>query len=76
MTHELIHAYDFCRSEFDLGGAGGRACSEVRAAHLSGDCGVLNEFMRGNWGGLVPFKGGFQVGFFSVVFGGLAIMKG
>jgi mitochondrial inner membrane protease ATP23 len=39
MAHELIHAFDFCRRRFDYdGNAIQVACSEVRAANMSGDC--------------------------------------
>ena len=60
LSHELIHAYDHCRIEWqedsnllcigivfvDLRHL---ACSEIRAANLSGDCKWSREFMRGNW---------------------------
>ncbi|GAB0489086.1 hypothetical protein MMPV_000302 [Pyropia vietnamensis] len=50
LTHELIHAYDDCRGEVDWGRCAHHACSEVRAAALSGDCAFLREVVaRGNW---------------------------
>lgn len=49
MTHELVHAFDYCRSQFDMGSCRQRACSEVRAANLSGECRWTREVMRGNW---------------------------
>lgn len=49
LTHELIHAYDFCRaSNLDLTNCQHHACTEIRAANLSGDCALGMEFMRGN----------------------------
>lgn len=35
------------------------ACSEIRAASMSGDCRWVNEFLRMNWGRslLAPFRG-------------------
>jgi inner membrane protease ATP23 len=38
LTHELIHAYDDCRSTVDWDNLEHLACSEIRAANLSGDC--------------------------------------
>eukprot|EP00960_Hanusia_phi_P011310 330485-Hanusia_phi.AAC.1 len=38
MTHELIHAYDHCRAYVDWSNCVHHACSEIRAANLSGDC--------------------------------------
>lgn len=50
LTHELIHAYDDCRGEVDWGRCAHHACSEVRAAALSGDCAFLREVVaRGHW---------------------------
>ena len=58
MIHELFHAYDFCRHKFNFEkDALQVACSEVRAANMSGDCRWTNEFMRG----YVAFKGHHQV---------------
>jgi inner membrane protease ATP23 len=45
IVHELIHAYDDCRGQ--LKSAENIACSEIRAAHLSGDCDLLQELFRG-----------------------------
>ena len=48
--HELIHAYDYCTKDFDPKTDGpAMACTEVRAASLSGDCRWRNEFLRGHW---------------------------
>eukprot|EP00882_Tetradesmus_deserticola_P011266 GHRQ01011917.1.p1 GENE.GHRQ01011917.1~~GHRQ01011917.1.p1 ORF type:complete len:219 (+),score=72.59 GHRQ01011917.1:97-753(+) len=49
VAHELIHAYDFCRaSNLDLTNCHHHACTEIRAANLSGDCSFSQEFVRGN----------------------------
>lgn len=49
MVHELIHAYDHCRAHVDWKDCLHIACSEVRAANLSGDCSYLNEARRRNF---------------------------
>ncbi|EDO34675.1 predicted protein, partial [Nematostella vectensis] len=38
LTHELIHAYDYCRVKYDPDNLKHLACTEIRAANLSGDC--------------------------------------
>lgn len=39
MRHEMIHAYDHCRAkDLDWNSCRHHACSEIRAAVLSGDC--------------------------------------
>jgi inner membrane protease ATP23 len=49
LTHELVHAYDFCRArDLDLRDCRHHACTEVRAAALSGDCSFSQELLRGN----------------------------
>ncbi|KAK9808691.1 hypothetical protein WJX72_002015 [[Myrmecia] bisecta] len=51
LTHELIHAYDHCRvRNLEWTNCEHHACSEVRAASLSGDCSWKQELMRGNYG--------------------------
>lgn len=50
ITHELIHAFDNCRIQIDWNNPSHVACSEIRAATLSGDCNWFKEFCRGNWG--------------------------
>lgn len=48
VIHELIHAYDDCRSaNLDWTNCAHHACSEIRAGHLSGDCHYKREFLRG-----------------------------
>ncbi|KFM24793.1 ADP-ribosylation factor GTPase-activating protein AGD7 [Auxenochlorella protothecoides] len=50
LTHELIHAYDHCRAaSLDWASLEHHACSEIRAASLSGDCNYRMEVMRGNF---------------------------
>jgi mitochondrial inner membrane protease ATP23 len=43
VTHELIHAYDHCRARVDWTDCVHHACSEIRAANLSGDCFLSKE---------------------------------
>ncbi|XP_040199853.1 mitochondrial inner membrane protease ATP23 homolog isoform X1 [Rana temporaria] len=51
VTHELIHAYDHCRAHADfLNNIQHLACSEIRAASLSGDCSLTNEMLRLKFG--------------------------
>lgn len=51
LTHELLHAYDHCRARnVDWHNCEHHACSEIRAASLSGDCNFKQELMRGNYG--------------------------
>ena len=51
LAHELIHAYDHCRAaDLDWTRCEHHACSEVRAASLSGDCKFRMEAMRGHFG--------------------------
>eukprot|EP00803_Ostreobium_quekettii_P005398 evm.model.scf_280EXC.2 EVM.evm.TU.scf_280EXC.2 scf_280EXC:5411-7835(-) len=57
LTHELIHAYDHCRAaNIEWEDCNHHACSEIRAAALSGDCNWSQELLRGNW----RLKGQFQ----------------
>ncbi|KAL2623305.1 hypothetical protein R1flu_003510 [Riccia fluitans] len=49
LTHELIHAYDHCRAaNLDWTNCQHHACSEIRAANLSGDCKWMLELLRGH----------------------------
>ncbi|KAH9258205.1 hypothetical protein BASA81_003789 [Batrachochytrium salamandrivorans] len=50
VLHELIHAYDYCRVKFDINNCDQLACTEVRAAMLSGDCTFVSEITRMNFG--------------------------
>jgi inner membrane protease ATP23 len=47
ITHELVHAYDHCRAEVDPQSCSHLACTEVRAANLSGDCDFMADVLRG-----------------------------
>ena len=38
LTHELIHTLDYCRAEIDWNNLDHLACTEIRAANLSGEC--------------------------------------
>ncbi|XP_078676477.1 mitochondrial inner membrane protease ATP23 homolog [Branchiostoma floridae x Branchiostoma belcheri] len=47
LTHELIHAFDHCRGKVDwYNNLQHVACSEIRAANLSGDCHFSGELRR------------------------------
>ncbi|XP_056280644.1 mitochondrial inner membrane protease ATP23 homolog [Pseudoliparis swirei] len=51
VTHELIHAFDHCRAHVDwFNNLKHLACSEIRAANLSGDCTFHAEVSRFNFG--------------------------
>lgn len=51
VTHELIHAFDHCRAHVDwFNSFRHLACSEIRAANLSGDCSFSTELFRFNLG--------------------------
>ena len=63
IQHELIHAYDHCRSKrLNWQDCEQQACSEIRAAALSGDCSWKMEWLRGklNALGLLGNQGHFQ----------------
>lgn len=47
ITHELIHAWDHCRAVVEPANCRHIACTEIRAANLSGDCDLGAEFTRG-----------------------------
>lgn len=44
LIHEAIHAFDACRAKIDWSNCVHHACSEIRAATLSGDCNFSREF--------------------------------
>lgn len=51
VTHELIHAFDHCRAHVHwFTNVHHLACSEIRAASLSGDCSLVNELLRLRFG--------------------------
>lgn len=56
IIHELVHAYDFCRSNIDVGNCYQRACTEIRASSLSGECSLSSEALRGH----LQLKGGLM----------------
>lgn len=47
ITHELVHAFDHCRAVLDPRDCRHLACTEVRAANLSGDCDFSADLARG-----------------------------
>lgn len=50
ILHELVHYYDNCVYDMEnWQNCYLHACSEIRAAHLSGDCRWFNEFRRGHF---------------------------
>ncbi|KAI9340882.1 peptidase M76, partial [Obelidium mucronatum] len=49
LTHELVHAFDWCTMNWDLTNCFHQACSEVRAGLLSGDCRIMLELKRGKF---------------------------
>ncbi|KAL1507253.1 hypothetical protein AB1Y20_008102 [Prymnesium parvum] len=48
LAHEMIHAYDDARAFIDWNNLTQHACTEIRAAHISGDCSFRRELDRGN----------------------------
>lgn len=51
LIHETVHAFDACRAKVDWSNCVHHACSEIRAAALSGDCNFTREvFLRRNFG--------------------------
>ncbi|ORY35582.1 peptidase M76 family-domain-containing protein [Naematelia encephala] len=48
LAHELIHAFDHCKFNVNPSDLRHQACTEIRAANLSGDCRLLREWDRGN----------------------------
>eukprot|EP01094_Clydonella_sp_ATCC50884_P018886 TRINITY_DN3580_c0_g3_i1.p1 TRINITY_DN3580_c0_g3~~TRINITY_DN3580_c0_g3_i1.p1 ORF type:complete len:287 (+),score=68.23 TRINITY_DN3580_c0_g3_i1:140-1000(+) len=48
IVHELVHAFDYCKYEIDPSNCDHIACTEIRAATLSGECKFSRElFQRG-----------------------------
>jgi mitochondrial inner membrane protease ATP23 len=57
LVHEAVHAFDQCRAKVDWGNCVHHACSEIRAAALSGDCAFGREvFLRRNFGWAKQFQ--------------------
>lgn len=50
LAHELLHSWDHHRFNVDWNNLRHHACSEIRAANLSGDCRFFKELKRGNMG--------------------------
>ncbi|ORX67193.1 hypothetical protein DL89DRAFT_248882 [Linderina pennispora] len=50
MAHEMVHAYDHVNYKLDWYNLEHHACTEIRAASLSGDCSWFQEMLRGNVG--------------------------
>ena len=50
LAHEMIHWWDHCRFNVDWSNLNHHACSEIRAASLSGDCRWSRELRRHNFG--------------------------
>lgn len=50
LAHEMIHWWDNCRFKVDWTDLRQHACSEIRAASLSGDCGLRRELDRAVFG--------------------------
>jgi len=48
VAHEMIHAYDDARARLDWTNLVHHACTEIRAANLSGDCSFWREVNRAN----------------------------
>lgn len=48
LVHEMIHAYDDTRAMINWNDLTQHACTEIRAANLSGDCSFDRELDRGN----------------------------
>eukprot|EP01134_Creolimax_fragrantissima_P005747 CFRG5747T1 len=46
LMHELVHMYDHCKAKVDWTNAKHHACTEIRAANLSGECGMLVEVLQ------------------------------
>lgn len=49
VTHELIHSFDHCRAKIDFTNVYHHACTEIRAANLSGECSFKRELKRGSF---------------------------
>ncbi|KAJ1862311.1 Mitochondrial inner membrane protease atp23 [Coemansia sp. RSA 1722] len=50
IAHEMVHAYDQANFNLDWYNLEHHACTEIRAASLSGDCTWFQELLRGNVG--------------------------
>ncbi|KAF2236983.1 hypothetical protein EV356DRAFT_442594 [Viridothelium virens] len=51
LAHEMVHCWDHLKWKIDGGNLRHAACTEIRAATLSGECRFTNEvWRRGQWG--------------------------
>ena len=46
LAHELLHAFDFARTELDTRNLDHIACTEIRAHTLSGECDLWTRFFE------------------------------
>ena len=46
ITHELVHAFDHCRTDIDWTNCKQHACTEIRASNLSTECRFFQELQR------------------------------
>lgn len=58
LSHELIHWYDNTRFKVDWMNLKHHACSEIRAASLSGECAIMTEFWKNS--GMMRIAKGHQ----------------
>ena len=49
VIHELVHAFDQCTAKINWKNLKHHACTEIRASNMSGECGMMIEWMRGNF---------------------------
>lgn len=56
LRHELVHAFDWCRVEMNPSNCLHTACTEIRAANLSGDCSYAMELIRGRGWSITKHK--------------------
>ncbi|KAM9960292.1 hypothetical protein ACTFIW_009421 [Dictyostelium discoideum] len=50
VVHEFVHAYDMCKNKLNPFNCEHLACTEIRAANLSGDCKWQLEALKKNFG--------------------------
>ncbi|KAK5575564.1 hypothetical protein RB653_006697 [Dictyostelium firmibasis] len=50
IVHEFVHAYDMCKNKLNPFNCEHLACTEIRAANLSGDCKWQLEALKKNFG--------------------------
>lgn len=52
LSHELVHAYDYCRAHVDPQSPSHGMCTEIRAATLSGECMLKHQKTSASFSGL------------------------